>query len=438
MISIPSLWINVIMLTVREVPAHGLCVGCGACAAICPADAIIMSQDIISGIFKPVIEFGACTECGKCVSVCPAVHWSNAPHLEPSHPLLGDYIQAYAAFAVNQDIRIGSASGGFVTGLLTSLLQNGHIDGAVVSRRVKSNPLQSETILARTSDELISCKGSIYSPVCFAEIYRKLSCATGKNRLAVVGLPCHIQALALMAARNKNLARQVFLTVSLVCGHTPAHLAYRYTLKRLGIAETELMNINNRGGGWPGFLRIELNDGTVKRVPYGDALSWGMVFSSPLFTPLACHVCPDPGGFAADIMVSDAWLPRYRKDRDGVNLVLAKTCQVDEIIRKVQQQGDLWLECCAVEDFIAANRNVFVAKTRNHGTAMNVLVGSDRKLFHQNIRENYPVMSMSVRLRLWFYYVHVKLAGLLRLDRLAVNLPKSFLFYWKFVGLMKR
>lgn len=41
------------------------CIGCGACVATCPAEAIKLE----GGIAK--IDQKKCTKCGKCLEVCP-------------------------------------------------------------------------------------------------------------------------------------------------------------------------------------------------------------------------------------------------------------------------------------------------------------------------------------------------------------------------------
>lgn len=43
----------------------GLCVACGACAEVCPQDAIAI-EDI------SVIDASKCVDCGACVDECPA------------------------------------------------------------------------------------------------------------------------------------------------------------------------------------------------------------------------------------------------------------------------------------------------------------------------------------------------------------------------------
>lgn len=42
-----------------------LCTGCGACADICPADAIRIQDG------KAQVDVEACVECEICVSACP-------------------------------------------------------------------------------------------------------------------------------------------------------------------------------------------------------------------------------------------------------------------------------------------------------------------------------------------------------------------------------
>ena len=44
---------------------HELCTGCGACAEVCPADAIEIREG------KAQVKNEACVECGLCVGECP-------------------------------------------------------------------------------------------------------------------------------------------------------------------------------------------------------------------------------------------------------------------------------------------------------------------------------------------------------------------------------
>lgn len=42
-----------------------LCTGCGACAEVCPIDAIAVQDG------KARVDIEACVECGLCVGECP-------------------------------------------------------------------------------------------------------------------------------------------------------------------------------------------------------------------------------------------------------------------------------------------------------------------------------------------------------------------------------
>ncbi len=44
-----------------------LCIGCGACVASCPQDALALQENGI------VIDRASCVKCGKCIDVCPAL-----------------------------------------------------------------------------------------------------------------------------------------------------------------------------------------------------------------------------------------------------------------------------------------------------------------------------------------------------------------------------
>jgi pyruvate ferredoxin oxidoreductase delta subunit len=46
------------------------CIGCGACARVCPEGAIQMKKDK-NGDLKPKFDYNFCKGCGLCAQVCP-------------------------------------------------------------------------------------------------------------------------------------------------------------------------------------------------------------------------------------------------------------------------------------------------------------------------------------------------------------------------------
>ena len=46
------------------------CVGCGACAQVCPSQAIKMSDDPIRKVRTLQVDYGSCIQCGQCEEKC--------------------------------------------------------------------------------------------------------------------------------------------------------------------------------------------------------------------------------------------------------------------------------------------------------------------------------------------------------------------------------
>ena len=55
---------------IENVVKHGLCIGCGTCAALCPQKALVMKFNEY-GEYNPIIEDNCLEKCDLCLSVCP-------------------------------------------------------------------------------------------------------------------------------------------------------------------------------------------------------------------------------------------------------------------------------------------------------------------------------------------------------------------------------
>ena len=114
----------------EEVWNKNLCSGCGACVAVCPADAIIFSDENDRQV---PLQTGYCkfeqdqVPCGACHAVCPRSAAREAERQEKTG--IGDYLELFAGRAVIDVEK--KQSGGAVTAILSAALQAGVIDAVV-------------------------------------------------------------------------------------------------------------------------------------------------------------------------------------------------------------------------------------------------------------------------------------------------------------------
>ncbi len=68
----------------RGKPEHDSieCIGCAACACVCPPNAIQMLIDVPAGTTTWSINFGRCIFCGRCEEVCPTKAIKLSPEFE--------------------------------------------------------------------------------------------------------------------------------------------------------------------------------------------------------------------------------------------------------------------------------------------------------------------------------------------------------------------
>ena len=226
--------------SIESVVSDGLCTGCGTCVGICPLDAIQMVIHKSKGIYIPEINEEKCNKCGICVDVCPgrSVDFKSLNQQifsrQPEDSILGNYINCYTGHATDYDIRYNSASGGLVTALLVFALEEGMIDGALVTKMRDDSPLEPQPFIARTREEIISAARSKYCPVPANTGLRDIIKEEG--RFAVVGLPCHIHGVRKAESVNNKLKDKIVFHLGLFCcGHTDTFSGTEFIFRKYGI-----------------------------------------------------------------------------------------------------------------------------------------------------------------------------------------------------------
>ena len=323
--------------TVKAIPENEICTGCGTCVGACPNSAIRIIKS--KGIYVSQIDDKSCTQCGICFEICPG-HSVDFKDLnlaifgkEPADILIGNYMNLYIGHATNQDIRYNSASGGLITAILIFALEEGIIDGALVTKMRKDRPLEPEPFVARRREDIIEASKSKYCPVPANLRLKEILESENGEKFAAVGLPCHIQGIRKAERVNKKLKEKIALHLGIFCSINRNFLGTEYLLQKFNIKKEDVAKLDYRGEGWMGKMSITLKNGNKKFIPY--LVYWTHMLGA-YFIPMRCTLCSDQSCELADISFGDIWLPEYRDDKIGVSVIVSRNKMGDALLQNAR------------------------------------------------------------------------------------------------------
>lgn len=325
--------------TIKETAKANLCTGCGTCVALCPFSAIEMVKDD-SGKYTPKLDEKKCTLCGICNQVCPgySVDFKELNQdifgKEPDDISMGNYLNCYTGCATDYNVRYSSSSGGLVTALLIYALEQGIIDGALVTRMKRDKPLEPEPFIARTRGEVVEASNSKYCPVAANTALKEILEQEGKY--AVVGLPCHLHGIRKAEMINKNLKERIVLHIGIFCLKTISFTGTEDLLHRRGIRKEDVEELRYRGNGYPGQMLIKFKDGCVSFLETGKY--YDLRFAQ--FTLQRCILCCDHTSELSAVSFGDAWLPEIvKEDKIGTSIIISRTKWGEGLLQQMVCNG---------------------------------------------------------------------------------------------------
>lgn len=296
------------------------CVGCAACADICPKGCIHMTPNG-EGFLYPDISDRECVACGQCMSVCPVLQDTQRNEIQ----------KLYAAW-MNDTQRIqGSTSGGVFQSLAQRVLdQGGVVFGAAFHDGFTLVHTQCESV-----QELPALLGSKYLQSNTQGVYKAVDhiAKTGKTVL-FSGTPCQCDALKrYYLVRNKGVPDNVLLC-EIMCHGVPSpgvfqdYISYLETKKHSKIVSYDFRYKKLRG--WKVLSQCIEYSNRRKDAHRAKYDAWHVWFGAHLSVRTSCYDCRYRAtGRVADMTLGDFWsILKVKPDLDtqnGVSAVFVNT-----------------------------------------------------------------------------------------------------------------
>ena len=349
--------------SVRTVIENNLCVGCGACAVAAPNDFSILMNRAGQFAAEPLSQASG----AEISTLCPMSGAGKdeteiATQLYPDLPVsdeIGRYREIRAGAVTVADFREKGGSGGMGSWIATELMRQGEVDAVVHVR--PCDPDENDGLLFRyaisgTEDEVRQGAKSRYYPITLAEVLPEI--IASDKRYCVVGLPCFIKSVRLLEAEGVIPPGRVVHTIGLVCGHLKSRYFADYLARQKGAGPGEVVafdfrhKLEGRAASDYGFSFLRRGETVPVVAPMAgmSAKDWG----EGQFKYPACEYCDDVIAECADVVIGDAWLPQYRADYRGTNIVVSRSERIEQILQQGLAEGAITADALGVADVIAS------------------------------------------------------------------------------------
>jgi coenzyme F420 hydrogenase subunit beta len=354
----------------RTVVEGGYCVGCGACAAVYASTLQVTLDRSGRYCAERRTQPSGDADCASLAGVCPfsdasanedeigTALFEDAKH----HAALGRFRQAYAGHVAEGTYRAAGSSGGLGTWIVAQMLEMGLVDAVAHVRPVDPSTNGGRLFVfavSRTVDDLRRGAKSRYYPVEMSGVLNEIRATPG--RYAIVGVPCFLKAVRLLARHDALFQERVQYCVGLVCGHLKSTRFAGLFAWQNGIHPDAIQEIDfrHKTAGAPANdyavrIRGRRGDAVVEVVrPSREHL--GSVWGHGMLKYQACDYCDDVFAETADLTIGDAWLPGYVHDGLGTNVVIARNRELLDLVEEGRRTGALKLDVLS-PDLAAASQ----------------------------------------------------------------------------------
>lgn len=355
----------------QTIVSNGLCTGCGLCESVAGREQVEMKLTS-AGYMRPQVKRPLDDICmARIRAVCPGVELAGPDERQVEdrgamHDLWGPIRTMHRGWSTNDDIRFTSAAGGAMTALACYLLESGMVEAIVHIRASRDRPMESDSIVSTTPQEVRSGCQSRYGPA--APLVNIMQLLDKGTRMAVLGKPCDVAAIRKLGAMDDRVENQIPYLITIFCGGVPPVQVGEKIARYQGVEPEEISVFRWRGNGWPGPTHIETLNGrvydmTYDEVWYNEAMPWRYDMQ------FRCKICPDATGELADVACPDSWNmvdgQPVHQEAPGANLFIARTRRGEELVAAAAASGAIHLDPFGIDELNAQHADHIGRKVEN-------------------------------------------------------------------------
>ncbi len=305
-------------------PING-CIGCTACKAVCPTDAIHFTQDN-RGFYIPSIDKSLCVDCGKCNSVCPIQH--NEIERDKNG------IDSIYLYTKNIEERKEGTSGGVFFNVAKEIIEQ----GGIVCGCIWDEHLRAIHVCTKDIETVKKMRGSKYVQSYMGDCYKEIKEYLKKEKPVLFsGTGCQTTALKNYIGEKQG---EKLICCAVICGGVPSPLVwqlYHHAIENKAQSLIQSIKMRSKKHGWL-MPEIEVhftNGKKIQQVLLQENI-YGTNFGDGLFINDQCLECPFKlGQVNADILLSDDW------GIDGKRLKLSKNLGSSAVIMLTEKGKDI-------------------------------------------------------------------------------------------------
>lgn len=302
------------------------CTGCGACANVCPRNAITLPWNE-DGFRAPVVDTDACVGCGACTKICPVLDTETRYSHEPLEQSV-----VYSGWHTDVAIRRASSSGGVFSALAERIIEQGGVVFGVEQR----DDISAGYISVDTVQDLQKLRCSKYVQAEVGTIYRRVRDVLKSGKRALfAGTPCQVAGLISFLRKPHPL----LITCDIACHGVPSHHLHRNYINELTTqAGSPISGLNYRDKkvSWLKYgIKVDYERAATQFLDRKNDPYMRMFLSDGCLN-LSCYTCNWSHPRRSDITLADYWgVQRAHPEWNttaGVSIVYVNTVAGQEFL----------------------------------------------------------------------------------------------------------